>query len=504
VDKYLFLGGFMKEILALDQGTTSSRSIIFDENLNVVRESQKEYKLSYPNDGWVEASPDDILNSVKETLNNVLDGYSSINNIECCGITNQRESTVIWDKSSGKAIYPVIIWQDRRTADLCNSLKDDPLIVEMIADKTGLVADPYFSATKIKWILDNVDGARKKAEAGELAFGTIDSFLIWNLSAERNHLTDVTNASRTLLFNIKKLCWDDELLDLFNIPANILPDVVSSDAAFGRIMVDDNIIPISGVLGDQQSALVGQNCFYEGSMKSTYGTGCFLMANTKDKILRSNSGLLSTIGYKINNEVSYALEGSIFSAGTIIQWLRDEMKFFNDSNESEEYLNQDGNANNLLFIPALTGLGAPQWNPDIRGSFYGITRDTSKNDFVTAAFNSLCYQTKEILEAIRKDGLEIKEISIDGGMVKNTSFTQLLANITGTNLSIPSNAEATALGAAKVAAVGCGLVKNIEDYDKEDKSNKIKHQTSQNLQNDFLIWKAYLDIMLKFSNNIKD
>ena len=494
----------MKEILALDQGTTSSRSIIFDENLNVVRESQKEYKLSYPNDGWVEASPDDILNSVKETLNNVLDGYSSINNIECCGITNQRESTVIWDKSSGKAIYPVIIWQDRRTADLCNSLKDDPLIVEMIADKTGLVADPYFSATKIKWILDNVDGARKKAEAGELAFGTIDSFLIWNLSAERNHLTDVTNASRTLLFNIKKLCWDDELLDLFNIPANILPDVVSSDAAFGRIMVDDNIILISGVLGDQQSALVGQNCFYEGSMKSTYGTGCFLMANTKDKILRSNSGLLSTIGYKINNEVSYALEGSIFSAGTIIQWLRDEMKFFNDSNESEEYLNQDGNANNLLFIPALTGLGAPQWNPDIRGSFYGITRDTSKNDFVTAAFNSLCYQTKEILEAITKDGLEIKEISIDGGMVKNTSFTQLLANITGTNLSIPSNAEATALGAAKVAAVGCGLVKNIEDYDKEDKSNKIKHQTSQNLQNDFLIWKAYLDIMLKFSNNIKE
>ena len=494
----------MKEILALDQGTTSSRSIIFDENLNVVRESQKEYKLSYPNDGWVEASPDDILNSVKETLNNVLDGYSSINNIECCGITNQRESTVIWDKSSGKAIYPVIIWQDRRTADLCNSLKDDPLIVEMIADKTGLVADPYFSATKIKWILDNVDGARRKAEAGELAFGTIDSFLIWNLSAERNHLTDVTNASRTLLFNIKNLCWDDDLLDLFNIPANILPDVVSSDAAFGRIMVDDNIIPISGVLGDQQSALVGQNCFYEGSMKSTYGTGCFLMANTKDKILRSNSGLLSTIGYKINNEVSYALEGSIFSAGTIIQWLRDEMKFFNDSNDSEKYLNQDGNANNLLFIPALTGLGAPQWNPDIRGSFYGITRDTSKNDFVTAAFNSLCYQTKEILDAITKDGLEIKEISIDGGMVKNTSFTQLLANITGTNLSIPSNAEATALGAAKVAAVGCGLVKNIEDYDKEDKSNKIKHQTSQNLQNDFLIWKAYLDIMLKFSNNIKE
>ena len=494
----------MKEILALDQGTTSSRSIIFDENLNVVRESQKEYKLSYPNDGWVEASPDDILNSVKETLNNVLDGYSSTNNIECCGITNQRESTVIWDKFSGKAIYPVIIWQDRRTADLCNSLKDDPLIVEMIADKTGLVADPYFSATKIKWILDNVDGARRKAEAGELAFGTIDSFLIWNLSAERNHLTDVTNASRTLLFNIKNLCWDDDLLDLFNIPANILPDVVSSDAAFGRIMVDDNIIPISGVLGDQQSALVGQNCFYEGSMKSTYGTGCFLMANTKDKILRSNSGLLSTIGYKINNEVSYALEGSIFSAGTIIQWLRDEMKFFNDSNESEEYLNQDGNANNLLFIPALTGLGAPQWNPDIRGGFYGITRDTSKNDFVTAAFNSLCYQTKEILEAIRKDGLEIKEISIDGGMVKNTSFTQLLANITRTNLSIPSNAEATALGAAKVAAVGCGLVKNIEDYDKEDKSNKIKYQTSQNLQNDFLIWKAYLDIMLKFSNNIKE
>ena len=494
----------MKEILTIDQGTTSSRSIIFNESLEIVQESQKEYDLSFPKDGWVEADADDILNSVKETLNNVFMSSKSLSNIISCGITNQRESTVIWDKSSGKAIYPVIIWQDRRTSELCNSLRQDNTITKMVSEKTGLLVDPYFSATKIKWILDNVKGARIRAENGELAFGTIDSFLIWNLTEEKNHLTDVTNASRTLLFNINNLEWDSDLLNLFNIPKSVLPKVVASDADFGTIKFEDTIIPITGVLGDQQSALVGQNCFNKGSMKSTYGTGCFLMVNTKDEIFRSNSGLLTTIGYKINGEVAYAVEGSIFSAGTIIQWLRDEMSFFEDSKDSEDFIAADGETNNLLFIPAFTGLGAPQWNPDVRAGYYGITRDTSKKDLVTAAFNSLCFQTKEILNAMRNEGLEVKEMSIDGGMANNITFSQLLANITNTNISIPHNTEATALGAAKVAAVGCGLVKDIESFKDVGGSKKLECNQSSVHKMNYVMWREYLDTMLTLSSNLKN
>ena len=494
----------MKEILTIDQGTTSSRSIIFNESLEIVQESQKEYDLSFPKDGWVEVDADDILNSVKETLNNVFMSSKSLSNIISCGITNQRESTVIWDKSTGKAIYPVIIWQDRRTSELCNSLRQDNTITKMVSEKTGLLVDPYFSATKIKWILDNVKGARIKAENEELAFGTIDSFLIWNLTEEKNHLTDVTNASRTLLFNINNLEWDSDLLNLFNIPKSVLPKVVSSDADFGTIKFEDTIIPITGVLGDQQSALVGQNCFNKGSMKSTYGTGCFLMVNTKDEIFRSNSGLLTTIGYKINGEVAYAVEGSIFSAGTIIQWLRDEMSFFEDSKESEDFIAADGETNNLLFIPAFTGLGAPQWNPDVRAGYYGITRDTSKKDIVTAAFNSLCFQTKEILNAMRNEGLEVKEMSIDGGMANNITFSQLLANITNTNISIPHNTEATALGAAKVAAVGCGLFKDIESFKDVGESKKLKCNQSSVHKMNYVMWREYLDTMLTLSSNLKN
>jgi glycerol kinase len=494
----------MKEILTIDQGTTSSRSIIFNESLEIVQESQKEYDLSFPKDGWVEADADDILNSVKETLNNVFMSSKSLSNIISCGITNQRESTVIWDKSTGKAIYPVIIWQDRRTSELCNSLRQDNTITKMVSEKTGLLVDPYFSATKIKWILDNVKGARIKAENGELAFGTIDSFLIWNLTEEKNHLTDVTNASRTLLYNINSLEWDEELLDLFNIPKTLLPEVVASDAEFGNLKFEDSFIPITGVLGDQQSALVGQNCFNKGSMKSTYGTGCFLMVNTKDEIFRSSSGLLSTIGYKINGEIAYAVEGSIFSAGTIIQWLRDEMSFFEESQDSERLIDITGETNNLLFIPAFTGLGAPQWNPDIRASFYGITRDTSKKDFITAAFNSLCYQTNEILGAMKAEGLEVKEMSIDGGMAKNMTFAQLLANITNTNISIPTNTEATALGAAKVAAIGCGLVKSIESFENIGSSQQIISKELSSHKINYMLWKEYLDTMLTLSTKLKN
>jgi len=490
----------MKEILTIDQGTTSSRSIIFNEALDMLKVSQQSYDLQFPNDGWVEADANSILNSVQKTLNDVLENRKDISNIACCGITNQRESTVVWDRASGKAIYPVIIWQDRRTADLCNNLKKDRGIVEMVSEKTGLLLDPYFSATKIKWVLDNVEGARDKANAGELAFGTIDSFLIWNITDQKNHLTDVTNASRTLLYNIKTLSWDEDLLSLFDIPKNILPDVVASDASFGDISIKDIKIPINGVLGDQQSALVGQNCFSRGSMKSTYGTGCFLMVNTKDKIFRSKSGLLSTIGYKIQDEVSYAIEGSIFSAGTIIQWLRDEMNFFDNSQDSEALLDESGHANNLFFIPAFTGLGAPQWNPDIRASFYGITRDTTKKDFVTAAYNSLCYQTKEILDVVIEDGLNISEMYIDGGMANNHKFAQLLADITNTNISIPQNTEATAVGAAKVAAVGFGLVNSINFFNSVNQKQEFFANQAHSHIDDFSNWKQYLNTMLRFSN----
>ena len=494
----------MKKILTIDQGTTSSRSIIFNNSFDIINESQQEYALSFPKDGWVEADADDILNSVKKTLDCVIEASLSISDIVCCGITNQRESTVIWNKFTGKAIYPVIIWQDRRTSEFCNSLKQDKTTSDMVTEKTGLLVDPYFSATKIRWILDNVDGARAMANNNELAFGTIDSFLIWNLSKEKNHLTDITNASRTLLYNISSLEWDEDLLNLFNIPKSVLPKVVSSDAEFGKIELGDHTIPITGVLGDQQSALVGQSCFERGDMKSTYGTGCFLMANTKNEIFRSNSGLLSTIAYKINGEVAYAVEGSIFSAGTIIQWLRDEMTFFQESSESESYISADGETNNLLFIPAFTGLGAPQWNPDVRAGFYGITRDTSKQDFITAAFNSLCFQTNEILNAMRNEGLEIKGMSIDGGMANNFTFAQLLANITNTNISIPTNTEATALGAAKVAAIGSGLVKDIESLENFDGSTDFSCNQSSLHRRNYIKWREYLDIILVLSSNLKN
>ena len=462
----------MKEILTIDQGTTSSRSIIFNESFEITQESQQEYDLSYPKDGWVEADPNDILDSVKKTLNTVLNASQSLSNITGCGITNQRESTVIWEKSSGNAIYPVIIWQDRRTSELCNTLKQDSTIVKMISEKTGLLVDPYFSATKIKCILDNVEGARTKAEYGELAFGTIDSFLIWNLTEEKNHLTDITNASRTLLYNINSLDWDEELLNLFNIPKSLLPDVVASDAAFGKLRFDNNIINITGVLGDQQSAMVGQNCFDKGSMKSTYGTGCFLMVNTKDEIFRSNSGLLSTIGYQINGETAYAVEGSIFSAGTIIQWLRDEMSFFEDSRDSEAFIDINGNTNNLLFIPAFTGLGAPYWSPNSRGLLSGLTRNTEWKDIVRAILESVAYQSFDLFKAMNKDGLKPREVKVDGGMVLNNWFSQFLSDILDVKVIRPKINETTALGAAFVAGLYIGEFKSLKSISRRWKIDK--------------------------------
>ncbi|MDA8541462.1 glycerol kinase GlpK, partial [Gammaproteobacteria bacterium] len=401
----------MNNFLAIDQGTTSSRAIIFSPNHEPIRDSQKEYALSYPNDGWVEAEPSDILKTVKETLENVIQQSSEI--ISSCGITNQRETTIVWSIETGEPIYPAIVWQDRRTHELCKTLKDNGHEA-MVRAKTGLVIDPYFSATKIKWILDNVDGARKDAEAGKLRFGTVDSFLVNKLSKERLHLTDVTNASRTMLFNINDMQWDEDLLNLFDIPRSILPEVRSCDSDYGTLNIEGQNIAIKGVIGDQQSALVGQRCFNFGDMKSTYGTGCFLMVNTKEKLITLDEGLLTTVGYKLNNEINYAIEGSIYSCGNIIQWLRDKMEFFKDASSSEEFLNQNGFSNNIQFLPAFNGLAAPYWDSDVRGGFYGITQDASKNDIITAAFKSICYQTRDITELLIKNNIKINSLNVDG------------------------------------------------------------------------------------------
>ena len=478
----------MSNFLAIDQGTTSSRAIVFNSKLNVVVDSQKEYKLSYPKDGWVEADPADILNTVKETVNNVL---ADNNSITACGITNQRESTVVWSRETGEPIYPVIIWQDRRTHQFCKELIDSGN-EKMVRDKTGLVIDPYFSATKIKWILDNVIGARDLAKDGKLMFGTIDSFLIYSLTKEKGHFTDVTNASRTMLFNINSMEWDNDLLDLFDIPLSMMPDVKSCDGNFGTLDLDNKHINIKGVIGDQQAALVGQNCFSYGDIKSTYGTGCFLMVNTKEKIITLDEGLLTTVGYQLNNEINYAIEGSIYSCGNIIQWLRDKLKFFANAKDSESFLNKNGNSKNVHFLPAFNGLGAPYWNSDIRGGFYGITQDCDNADLTTAAFKSICYQTRDITELLNKNNIKINSLFIDGGMTANKTFCQLLSNILQANISKPANIESTALGACIASQIAEGLsVKDIklelEDiYDPDISSAEFYTK-------DYLSWKDFIN-----------
>ena len=374
----------MSVLIAIDQGTTSTRTVAFDKDLNIIHSKQKEYSLIYPNDGWVEIEPKELMNSVYATLAPVLDACSDISAI---GITNQRETTLVWDADSGKPIYNAIVWQDRRTSEHCMQLKQSGF-EKVVREKTGLLLDPYFSSTKISWILDNIKGARERAQAGKLRFGTVDTYLLWQLTNGNIYKTDITNASRTNLFNIHSENRDPELLDIFDIPASMLPEVESSDSNFGTLVRGDKTIPIAGVIGDQQGALVGQKCFQPGQMKATFGTGCFLMVNTGNESLKSTSGLLSTVGYGLSDEVSYALEGSIFSAGTIIQWLRDNMEFFSDSTQSINFLNKGGQSNGVLFIPGFTGIGAPHWNAEIRAAFYGIT---------TVSYTHLTLPTKRIV-----------------------------------------------------------------------------------------------------------
>ena len=478
----------MSNFLAIDQGTTSSRAIVFNSQHNVITDSQQEYSLSYPNDGWVEADPVDILNTVRDTVSDVL---KKENAITACGITNQRESTVVWSRETGEPIYPAIIWQDRRTHEFCKELRDSGH-EKMVREKTGLVIDPYFSATKVKWILDNVTGARDLANNGKLMFGTIDSYLIYKLTKEKEHYTDVTNASRTMLFNINEMKWDTDLLDLFDIPISMMPSVQSCDSNFGTLVVDNINISIKGVIGDQQAALVGQNCFTYGDMKSTYGTGCFLMVNTKENIITLDEGLLTTVGYQLNNEISYAIEGSIYSCGNIIQWLRDKMKFFTNAVDSESFLNSNGNSKNVHFLPAFNGLGAPYWNSDIRGGFYGITQDSDNSDMITAAFKSICYQTRDITDLLMKNNIKINSLLVDGGMTANKTFCQLLSNTLQENISKPENTESTALGACIVSQIATGL--SIEDV-KPRLENIYKPDASSGdfYNSDYLSWKEYIE-----------
>ena len=487
----------MSELIAIDQGTTSTRTVAFDKDLNIMHSEQKEYPLIYPNDGWVEIEPKELMRSVYATIDPVLDACSDVSAI---GITNQRETTLVWDADSGEPIYNAIVWQDRRTADQCMQLKRNGH-EEAIKKATGLLLDPYFSSTKISWILDNVAGARNKANAGKLRFGTVDTYLMWQLTDGKIYKTDVTNASRTNLYNIHLNQWDPELLKIFNIPSSMLPEVHSSDSNYGTLIRGDKSIQITGVIGDQQSALVGQRCFQSGQMKATFGTGCFLMVNTGDESLQSTSGLLSTLGYGLSGNISHALEGSIFSAGTIIQWLRDNMEFFSDSAHSIDLLDVKGESNGVLFIPGFTGIGAPHWNAEIRAGFYGITRDSTKQDMVTAAFKSLIYQVMDIREALKIDGIEVKHLSIDGGMAANTSFCQLLADFLGQEVHVPSSLESTAIGAAITAGIGANVF-SIDDLQKTHSGSATIYHPRDSVfdQKDLTEWRKLLRLLLDAYN----
>ena len=476
----------MDKILTIDQGTTSTRSIVFDSNANIVEVSQKEYPLIYPQDGWVEIDPEILIKSVTDTISKV-----SLDDVASAAITNQRETTIVWDRNTGEPIYNAIVWQDRRTKDFCSSIKDLKILNE-VSKRTGLLLDPYFSATKIKWILDNIDGAKKKANEGRLCFGTIDTYLMYVLSNKKIHKTDITNASRTMLFNINTLSWDNYLLDLFDIPESMLPEVSNSDESFGTLS-DFNNINVNAVLGDQQAALFGQGCLNEGTLKSTYGTGCFLMANIGSKPLLSDNGLLTTIGYSLNNKIHYAIEGSIYSAGTVIQWLRDNLEFFADSPESEKFLSSDANANGVYFIPAFNGLGAPYWDSDIRASYHGITRDTTKKDLINAAFNSISFQTKDIVDCLKNVNIDITSLSVDGGMAANKTFISHIANILNIPIHVPKNTESTAKGVACLAGISTGLI----DIDLLKNQEKVilnpDNSLNKPMNEDYKQWKKLIN-----------
>lgn len=455
-------------IIALDQGTTSSRAIVFDKEQNIIGISQKEFTQIYPKEGWVEHDPLEIWATQYGVLQEVI-AKTNINrdDVAAIGITNQRETTIVWEKSTGKPIYNAIVWQCRRTADICDNLKNNGW-EDYIKKNTGLVLDAYFSGTKIKWILDNVEGAREKAERGELLFGTVDTWLVWKLTNGKVHVTDYTNASRTMLYNIKELKWDEKILEELDIPKSMLPEVRNSSEVYGYVNLGGSLdIPIAGIAGDQQAALFGQTCFEKGEAKNTYGTGCFLLMNTGEEMVESKNGLLTTIAIGIDGKVQYALEGSVFVGGAVVQWLRDELRLVNDSSDTEYFASKVDDNGGVYIVPAFVGLGAPHWDMYARGAILGLTRGSNRNHIIRAALESIAYQTRDLIDAMKEDiGEDLKNIKVDGGASRNKFLMQFQADLLGKNVIRPIISETTALGAAYLAGIAVGFWKDKDEVKK--------------------------------------
>ena len=461
----------MKYILSIDQGTTSSRAILFDKNGQKIQMAQREVKCLFPNSGWVEADALSIWVSVMDVINEVLiKANLTIDDIDSIGLTNQRETTVVWNKKTGMPVYNAIVWQSRQSADICEALNDQK---ELIHQKTGLLINPYFSASKVRFILDHIENGQELAESGELLFGTIDSWIVYKMTMGKVHATDVTNASRTLLFNIHEMKWDEELCKLFNIPMKMLPKVRPSAYDYGELSFLRSNVHITGVIGDQQAALFGQTCFEAGESKNTYGTGCFLLVNTGDKPVLSKNGLLTTVAWQIGNKVTYALEGSVFIGGAVVQWLRDEMRLIHHSGDSEKVA-LESPSGEIYIVPAFTGLGTPYWDDDARGAVFGLTRGTNKSQFVRAALEAIAYQCKDVVEVMQKEtGQAIKNLKVDGGATKNGYLMQFQSDILHTDIKLPRCLETTALGAAYMAGLQSGYYPNLESIERIHKYQAI-------------------------------
>ncbi len=479
-----------KFIMSIDQGTTSTRAVLIDREGNIAASNQREFTQHFPRSGWVEHNANEIWSSVLSVVAGVMiENNITPADIDSIGITNQRETAVVWDKNTGLPIYNAIVWQSRQTADICFDLKEQGYEA-LFREKTGLVIDPYFSGTKIKWILDNVEGAMEKAENGDLLFGTVDSWIIWKFTEGAEHVTDYTNASRTLLYNIYELKWDEELLSILNIPKKMLPEVKSSSEIYGYTTKSHFFgynIPIAGIAGDQQAALFGQTCFNEGDAKNTYGTGCFLLLNTGEEPTSSNNGLLTTIAVGINGKVNYALEGSIFVAGSAIQWLRDNLEFFSDSKVSEQYARQVDSSEGVYVVPAFTGLGAPYWDSEARGTMFGLSRGTTKAHISRATLEAVAYQTKDVLDAMQLDaGIEIDRLRVDGGASANNFLMQFQSDMLQTKVERPAILESTALGAGYLAGLATGFFLSQEALKELSKTDSTFNPLMDNNKRDTL------------------
>lgn len=495
-------------VLAIDQGTTSSRAIIFNKQSEVVAKSQMEFSQICPHDGWVEHNPDEIWETVYQLIKETLfKSGLQLKDICAIGITNQRETTVIWDKLTGKPIYNAIVWQSRQSQEICDKLIEDGY-EELIHQKTGLVVNPYFSASKIKWILDNVPGSYERAKKGELLFGTIDTYLVWKLTEGKLHITDPSNASRTMLYNIKEMCWDEELLKIMDIPMELLPEVRSNSEIYGTATklweIDENVdVPITSIIGDQQASLFGQCCFEIGSIKNTYGTGCFMLMNTKYKPVFSKKGLLTTIAWNIDGKTEYALEGSVFVAGSAIQWLRDGLRMFKHSSDCEDYANRVNSSEGVYVVPAFVGLGTPYWDNDARGAIFGLTRATKKEHFITATIESIAYQSKDLMEVMKEEAkIQISSLGVDGGASVNDYLMQFQSNILNLKLVRPKCLETTALGAAYLAGLAVKMWRDKNEILRYNSVDKIFLNKISDKERDFKYngWKIAVNATRQFKH----